>query len=969
MDTREAPVLSGDEVYLRYVSPLLEARLRDPRPVVVPEVTRTLGAVALIDVERWSAFAERMAARGNDGVEKLADRINATFAVLVEAIVRYGGIAHAFPGDSVVAFWPAETRSMEDSALSASRCCLELLEIHRDDELPLKAGLSVGEFSLAHLGGVQGRLQLLLSGKALDEMGRAEERSSRGRLIVAAPAWNLLSAHAVAAVESDGFYEIKTLRTAAPQAAPASATGPGPSAVDVHAARAYLPAALLRQLDAGHRSWLGEFREVTTTFIQVRSGRGPDTDMAEVQKAFASVQAAVFRHGGDITRFAHDDKGLAVLAVFGLPPASREDSATRAVEASVDIERDARRDAWRCRIGVATGRVFCGTLGAPGRREFSVVGSTPNLAARLMLSLDGGVLCDAATRQASNCSFESAGRLRPKGFPEAQEVFRPSAVAEGTVASEPLKVAGRLVGREVDLHHLEAWMDRLREHGVSSVLVVEGEAGIGKTTLVRQALETARAGGVEILLVPCRAAEATAGYAAWGRALTGLLRLDRVAGADERIALLEGSLAAAGVNPQLSPLVGPVVGIPIEDNAVTLAMSGAMRADNLLAVLSRLVSWLAARRRELGGTLAVVFEDVHWMDLASWGLVGVLGRSLGPTSLGLLLTLRSQTLAEQGEAEAILATLPAERVVLGALSPGQTREFACRLLHARELDPHLAEITFERTRGNPFFCEQLVLALVESGLVGMEDGIALLRGRNPEEAEALVPRTVAAVLTGRLDRLPAPVLLTLKVASVVGSGFLVSLLTAVHPMRHHRDTVLAHLAAAADVGIVAKDRDDPSIQRFRHALTGDVAYDLLLASQQRQLHREVAEVLTASEDFPAARSVLFHHWRRSGDEAGALRHVDQAGAEAMRNGNYHAVVEMYGYALKTLASGQAGVAPQEAADHAPRAARWAAHLGQAQVAIGLHEAARPNLEQCLIALGEWVPATTPALAAATAGEA
>ena len=246
---------SERELLQSYVSPLLERRLRQPQPVVVPEISATRGAVVLIDVERFSVFAERMAAMGNDGVERLAERINQTFAAAVESITRYGGIAHAFPGDSVIAFWPADertldARTLEESVLLATRCALELVETHRDDELPLKAGLSAGELTMAHLGGVNGRLQFLLSGAPLDEMGRAEERSGRGRLIAAAPAWNLLSRHAVASVESDGFFEVKTLRAAAPIAVPAeSASAASLRTEDAafHAtARAYLPAALIR---------------------------------------------------------------------------------------------------------------------------------------------------------------------------------------------------------------------------------------------------------------------------------------------------------------------------------------------------------------------------------------------------------------------------------------------------------------------------------------------------------------------------------------------------------------------------------------------------------------------------------------------------------------------------------------------------------------------------------------------------
>lgn len=966
---------SERELLQSYVSPLLERRLRQPQPVVVPEISATRGAVVLIDVERFSVFAERMAAMGNDGVERLAERINQTFAAAVESITRYGGIAHAFPGDSVIAFWPADertldARTLEESVLLATRCALELVETHRDDELPLKAGLSAGELTMAHLGGVNGRLQFLLSGAPLDEMGRAEERSGRGRLIAAAPAWNLLSRHAVASVESDGFFEVKTLRAAAPIAVPAeSASAASLRTEDAafHAtARAYLPAALIRHLEADQGAWLGEFREVTVAFIQIRTTGVQANDMAEIQRAFVSIQEAVFRHGGDITRFAHDDKGLAALAVFGLPPASSEDSATRAVAAAVEIEGHTRRATWRCRIGLSTGRVFCGMLGAPRRREFSVVGSTPNLAARLMQSLDGGVLCDAVTARAANHAFESAGRLRPKGFPEPMEVFRPASSAGSGALSAPAdaEVDSGLVGRDSERHRLHSWVDRLREHASGGLYVVDGEAGIGKTALLGQGVAHARASGVEVFWITCRASESAGAYGAWAKALAALLQWDRVRGERDRVDLLRQALVAAGAHEQLMPLLGPVLGIEIEDNQTTREMGGAARRDNLLALLSRLVGHLATRRRELGGTLLLAFEDVHWLDAASWELMRVVSHGLEKSGMGLLLTLRTMVLPDGGTPGAVLEDPLAERLGLGALTALQTQEMARRLLRARSLQPQVAQLVFERTRGNPFFCTQLVLAMSESGLVGVDDGEAMLRVRTPEQVENLIPRTVAAVLTGRLDRLPAPVQLTIKAASVIGAGFHPDLLTVVHPMRHDRETLDAHLASAIELGLIEKDREDVGSVRFCHSLTCDVAYGLLLASQQRQLHREIAEALGSQEESTASQAALFYHWRRSGDEAQALRHVDEAGGEAMRNGNYHAVIEYYGYALGVVAKGGAAKENRPVTGGFRRETQWSAHLGQARVALGLHEAARPELERCLEELGEAVPTTLPAVYAA-----
>lgn len=979
------PRLSPPETYLSYVSPLVLRRLRGGAPLATPDVERVRGIVVLLDVERFSAFAERMASRGGEGLEQLATRINDTFARMVEAIERYGGIAQGFPGDSVIALWLAEGRTDEDAVLLATRCSLELLDSHRDGELPLKAGLAVGELSLVHVGGVDDRRQMLLSGEPLDQMGRAEERSSRGRLIVSDAAWRLLAPHAVAAVDADGFFEVKSLRSAAPQAA-RSAGAPAPDGI-VEAARVYLPSALLRQLDAGHSAWLGEFREVTTVFLQIRTTTGADP-FAAIDAAFRAVQSALHRHGGDVMRFAHDDKGLAVLAVFGLPPASSEDTAAHAVLAALEIQRAAPAHRFGCRVGIATGRVFCGTLGAPRRREYSVVGSTPNLAARLMQSLDGGVLCDEPTMRAARaiCRFESAGRLRPKGFPDAVEVFHADdAPAEPRARSAAAPPPSRFVGRERELQRLHAWLGDLHHRltgeraaapaahpagpAPGTIAVLQGEAGIGKSTLVADTIDRASAAGLDVVCFACESVHSTGTYATWAKVLSSLLRLDSADDAAVRTAAVSRALAEAGVDVEMHPLVAPILDVAIEETDTTREMSGAARRDNLLAILSRLFGSLAERRRAGGAGLLLILEDVHWLDPASWELLDVVARGLPHDLLAILLTMRAETTPLGGHWSGIVRGAATERILVAPLSLAETRELSRRLLNADDVSQQLVHLTYERTHGNPFFCEQLLSALAESGIVGVDAGVASLRIRNPEQAESLVPRSVAAVVTSRLDRLPAPVQLTLKAASVLGARFRLDVLGAIHPMQLEPETLVAHLAAATELGLVEKDETTPGTQRFRHAITCDVAYELLLVSQRRQLHRETAEYLSRHAASAATRALLFYHWRRSGDEARALEHVDVAGAEAMRNGNYHAVAELYGYALQTLASHAEALAAPVEHGTPPREALWSGHLGEAQVAIGLHEAARPNLELCLEMLGEPAPGSLPALVAGVAREA
>jgi tetratricopeptide (TPR) repeat protein len=504
--------------------------------------------------------------------------------------------------------------------------------------------------------------------------------------------------------------------------------------------------------------------------------------------------------------------------------------------------------------------------------------------------------------------------------------------------------------------------------GAGVLALVSGEAGIGKSVLVREAVRHARAIGADVVTVGCDVVESTGAYSAWGRALAALLRLDSPGTGLAGEGRLQEALTQAGLQAGFAPLVASLLGLEPADSDATREMTGTTRADNLLAVLVRLVLHAATRAREAGRPLIVVLEDVHWLDPSSWELIALLTRHHHEEAPAMLLSMRSEAAPTWPDWQDALPPGRTERVTLAPLTQAGTAEFTRRILHAGSLTRQLTQMVWERTHGNPFFCEQLVSALAESAIVGVEGGVASLRVRNPEQAETLVPRSVAAVLTTRLDRLPAPVQLTLKTASVIGAHFSLALLLAVHPQHPDRETLLAHLADATDMGLLTRTGEDPQTGHFRHAITCDVSYDLLLASQRRELHREIAEHLAESDESPASQAALFYHWRRADDEAKALQYVDHAGAEAMREGRYHTVAELYGYALERLADRSGRSLPATAPGKPPREALWSGHLGKAQVALGLHEAARSNLESCLEALGEDVPAGLPALAVGIARE-
>jgi class 3 adenylate cyclase len=265
------------------------------------------------------------------------------------------------------------------------------------------------------------------------------------------------------------------------------------------------------RLAAGQSAWVSELRSVSVLFLRL-----PGLDdissatLEQAQQLVGVVQEALYEYEGSLNKVGVDDKGATLVAAFGLPPVAHEDDPVRAVQAALGIQARLRRRGLRPALGLATGRVFCGSVGSARRREYTMIGGVVNLAARLMQAADDELLCDAATRQATQAklAFEAMAPRWLKGWPEPVVVFRPHGQSLARARSRSL--VGRV--REQDL--LAERLIGLRQ-GRGGTVLGEGEAGIGKSRLIDGLVEQAAGAPVRTLGGAADAVRSTTPYHAW----------------------------------------------------------------------------------------------------------------------------------------------------------------------------------------------------------------------------------------------------------------------------------------------------------------------------------------------------------------------------------------------------------------------------------------------------------------------
>ncbi len=529
-----------------------------------------------------------------------------------------------------------------------------------------------------------------------------------------------------------------------------------------------------------------------------------------------------------------------------------------------------------------------------------------------------------------------------KGKAEPVAAYRPlgQAVTSGTT--------GAMFGRAVELAVLAEGLAAI-EAGKSSVVVVEGEAGIGKSRLLADVVEQARIRGVTVLLGAGDAVEKTTPYHAWRPVFARLMGVD---GLTDPQARREQVLRVLQTEPsllRLAPLLNGVLPLDIPDDELTAQMTGQIRADNTHELLLGLLQG-AVRR----APTALILEDAHWFDSTSWALTVLVAQRLQP----LLLVVATRPLAEPVPAEytRLLETPGARELSLEALPREDVLSLVCQRLGVGSLPDQVAELIQRKAQGHPFFSEELAYALRDAGLLRIAAGQCHVDAGVDLNATAF-PDNVKGVITSRLDRLSPPQQLALKVASVIGRVFSFRILLDIFPLETEKDRLADHLTALERLNLTPLETPDPHLAYlFKHVLTQEAAYGLMLFAQRRELHRVVAEWYERifGEDLSLHYPLLAHHWSKAEDSAKAIEYLEKAGEHALRQGACREALTSFQEAVRL----HEGIAAQRRPLDSPlRQARWHSGMGHAYMGLGRVEEGRRHLEHAVQLLGYPVPSS------------
>jgi class 3 adenylate cyclase/predicted ATPase len=608
------------------------------------------------------------------------------------------------------------------------------------------------------------------------------------------------------------------------------------------------------------------------------SARLDPEDLREVIGAYHRTVADVVRSfDGFVAKYMGDG----VLVYFGYPRA-HEDDAERAVRSGLGLIDAVSRlyvksAKLQARVGIATGMVVVGDLiGEGSAQEQSVVGETPNLAARLQaLAEPDAVVIAAGTRRLVGDLFEyrDLGTVEVKGLAAAVpawRVLRPSAVAsrfEALRGSALSPLIGR--GEEIDLL-LRRWARA--KGGDGQIVLISGEAGIGKSRMSAALTERLHAEPYLRLRYFCSP------YHQDSALFPFVDQLDRAAGfaRDDipavKLEKLEVVIARAAPPEEDVAFLADLMSLPSSERHPLPNLSPQRRKERTLEALIRQLKGLARRQ-----PVVMVFEDAHWIDPTSRELLDLTVELVRSLPVLLIVTFRPEFQPPwTGQSQVTM-------LALNRLDRHDRADLVEQIAGGKALPDDVIAQIVERTDGVPLFVEELTKAVVEAGAD---------RGHAPISAvpssSLAVPATLHASLLGRLDRLGPAAKNVAQVGAAIGRDFSYELLAAAVPLAEPE--LQEALRRLVEAGLVFQRAAPPTAEYlFKHALVQDTAYSALLRGPRQALHRRIAEAM--EQRFPdlveTRPEILAHQYGEAALPDKAIAYWHLAGKSSVAKSAVH----------------------------------------------------------------------------------
>jgi len=670
------------------------------------------------------------------------------------------------------------------------------------------------------------------------------------------------------------------------------------SPLDYSEPQSYTPKHLAAKILTTRSSIEGERKLVTILFADVANytSISEKLDPEEVHRimdgCFKILMDEIHRWEGTINQFTGDG----VMALFGAPVA-HEDHAQRAcyaalaiqnamVEYGAKVEENTGAE-FKIRIGINSGPVVVGAIGDNLRMDYTAVGDTTNLAARLQQSARAGeVWLSQETQRIIRGFFqvESVADLELKGKAEPQATYRVVAQHKEIrtrFEAGLAKGVTELVGRRPEMEILKTAWERAKS-GEARIVDMVGEAGVGKSRLAYEFQNTI-AEEATILTGVCIHYGPNINFLPLIDIVRGAFGIEEGMGEEEAGKRIEES--AVGDLESMIPFYRNLLSLKVDDSKFN-SLSPEGRKNGTFEAVKNLLLSISKDR-----PLVVFVEDVHWIDQISEEFFLFFSHSVHGHKI-LILT------AYRPEGAPRWAKGPHYRHLgLETLSEKSSGHLVRNVLGGLKLDPGLEKLIVVKTSGNPFFVEEMVRELLDRNEL-IKEGNRYIAKRSIDHLD--IPGTVQGIIAARMDRLSEDLKKTMQVASVIGRDFAFKMLRTIMELG---DELRTHLNNLVGLEIVYEKTLYPELEYiFKHALTQEVAYESLLKQRRREIHGRIALTIEElyADKLEQHYEVLAHHWELSDSSDRSIEYLVLAGEKSLSNEGANTAIDFFTRALDQI---------------------------------------------------------------------
>ncbi len=864
------------------------------------------GTMMFADIAGFTSMSEKLSRMGQQGAEEVTGIINRFFGPLLEIIFHWDGILYRFGGDALIAFFPENHIPSEIRAVYAASDSLAFVE--KNGAIKVRG---VGRFSIGmHIALAKGTGYFYDLGNDFALVGNLSNRiykignmAQRGEILFEHSMWSKLQGLVTFKKKSPNVYKLTGLRekwsyvSNKPRISSGRVKNLDTLIEHIRVLKPYFPEWLFKRVitKPDFSSKDGEHRKLSVVFINFwgipynqQSGEG----YHKIREFYSKVRETAERYGGYINKIDIGKKGDRLLVLFGYPSAMENDERRACLFMDELLnDREIRKLNIDFKAGINSGRAFAGTVGSKIRREITVIGDTVNVSARIAAkakSLTTLVSEKVYEKASPYFEFKKQNPVKLKGKRNPVILFRlrKKKIIHRARIRKWLSESAVMVGRDREMQKALKLMDKVQSNK-GQILGIRGEAGVGKSRFTRELTKELQKRNFKILSGGCEAYKSALSYYPWIEILNSLFSITPTDTVDKRKEKIESYILRA--KPKMKdwlPIIGEIMGITFPETSLTKFLDAKLKKQRAFDIIFDLL-----KHESKNAPVSIILEDLHWADSVSTELVNYIGRNIQDKPILLMLVFRPLKKKEEFMEKTYYTEFS-----LTELSRSNTISLVENLLNIRSFPEEFKKLIISKSQGNPFYIEEIVKSLIETGFIREERGKWKFKG---DFRKITLPDTVEGIILSRIDQLDFTTKEILQIASVLGREFDAFLLKGIY---QDEDMLNEALKTLGLLDLIKLEKNEGQVKYFfKHVLTQEVAYSTLSFAKRREIHENVAKLIehNMKDRIEEFAGLLSHHYFYAEDYEKALVYSFKAGEKAKQAYANYEAIEFYTRAIES----------------------------------------------------------------------